>query len=229
MWVPQPTNPAAAAAAAAARDASRTRGSEELRPAPPRHQHTPGAARHITVSRGLSRQRAAPIPRCPWWPPVGSWSPAGTRRLSSPGPRRGGGAGWWRPGRGHPGRAEPHGPGTWRGVGEGDLKVLGTASRPAGPRGAGPRSGVAAPGCGSRVMVPGDLVRDAPSPVYRRRLERCLDRKRDDLRPVHVVHSCRLLLGGKGLGRELFRTRGMPAQPPPPAHRCPTWWLARVL
>lgn len=84
-------------------------------------------------------------------------------------------------------------------------------------------------GCGSRVMVPGDLVRDAPSPVYRRRLERCLDRKRDDLRPVHVVHSCRLLLGGKGLGRELFRTRGMPAQPPPPASRCPTWWLARVL
>lgn len=48
-------------------------------------------------------------------------------------------------------------------------------------------------------MVPGDLVGDASSPVSSRRLERCLARKRDDLRPVHVVHSCRLRLGGKGL------------------------------
>lgn len=72
-------------------------------------------------------------------------------------------------------------------------------------------------------MVPGDLVGDASTPVYSSRLERCLGRKGDDLRPVHVVHSCRLLLGGKGLGRESFRTRGMSAQPPPPANACPTW------
>lgn len=29
-----------------------------------------------------------------------------------------------------------------------------------------------------------------------------------------MVHSCRLLLGGKALGRELLRTRGILALPP---------------
>lgn len=179
MWVLQPTSPAA-------RDASGTPGSEELRPAPQRHAHSGRRQTHITVSPGLSGQRATRTLRCPWCP-GGVARSAGHAETSRPRVRRAAPASWARGSRVAPAR----------GVGEGDLQALGTASRPAGPQ--GPRGQVWPPGCGSRVTVPGDLVGDTSSPVSSGRLERCLARKRDDLRPVHVVHSCRLRLGGKGL------------------------------